>query len=66
MSKLFTAEDNNIMAWGKYKGQYLSDIPDRYIIWSWEETDLKDHVDKDTEKGSIARYMKLAYSSITK
>ena len=45
MSKLFTAEDNNIMAWGKYKGQYLSDVPDRYIIWSWEETDLKDHIE---------------------
>jgi hypothetical protein len=32
----------------------------------WEETDLKNDVDKDTEKGSIARYFKLAYDSITK
>jgi uncharacterized protein (DUF3820 family) len=61
-----TFEDNNIMAWGKYKGQYLGDIPDSYIIWAWEHTDLKNSVKEDSERGSIARYFKLAYRDITK
>jgi uncharacterized protein (DUF3820 family) len=61
-----TFEDNNIMSFGKYKGQPLGDIPDSYIIWMWENTDLKESIKEDTEKGSIARYFKLAYDSITK
>jgi uncharacterized protein (DUF3820 family) len=61
-----TSDDASIMAWGKYKGQPLGDIPDRYIIWMVEETDIKNHLKEDTEKGSIARYFKLAYDSITK
>jgi len=61
-----TFEDNNIMSFGKYKGQPLGDIPDSYIIWMWENTDLKESIKEDTEKGAIARYFKLAYDSITK
>lgn len=61
-----TFEDNNIMSFGKYKGSPLGDIPDSYIIWIWENTDIEDSVKEDSEKGSIARYFKLAYSSITK
>ena len=61
-----TFEDNNIMAFGKYKGKPLGEIPDSYIIWMWENTDLKESIKEDTEKGSIARYFKLAYDSITK
>jgi uncharacterized protein (DUF3820 family) len=61
-----TFEDNNIMAWGKYKGCHLGEIPDSYIIWMWDNTDLKDFVKEDSEKGAIARYFKLAYSSITR
>ncbi len=61
-----TAEDDNIMAWGKYKGQPLHNIPDTYIRWMWEETDIKEHVKEDTEKGSIARYFKLAYQDLRK
>ena len=61
-----TFEDNNIMSFGKYKGQPLGDIPDSYIIWMWENTDIEDSVKEDSEKGSIARYFKLAYNSITK
>jgi len=61
-----TFEDNNIMSFGKYKGKPLGEIPDSYIIWMWENTDLKESIKEDTEKGSIARYFKLAYDSITK
>lgn len=61
-----TFEDNNIMSFGKYKGQPLGDIPDSYIIWMFENTDIKESIKEDSEKGSIARYFKLAYSSITK
>lgn len=61
-----TFEDNNIMSFGKYKGQPLGDIPDSYIIWMFENTDIKESIKEDTEKGSIARYFKLAYDSITK
>ena len=66
MNKLKTAEDNNIMAWGKYRGQPLGDIPDTYIRWMWEETNLKEAVKEDTERGSIARYFKLAYEDLNK
>ena len=31
-----------------------------------KNTDLKESIKEDTEKGSIARYFKLAYDSITK
>lgn len=61
-----TFEDNNIMSFGKYKGQPLGDIPDSYIIWMFENTDIKESIKEDSEKGSIARYFKLAYSSITR
>lgn len=61
-----TFEDDNIMAFGKHKGKLLGEIPDSYIIWMWENTDLKESIKEDTEKGSIARYFKLAYDSITK
>lgn len=65
-NKLITSSDDNIMAWGKYRGRPLSDIPDTYIRWMYEETDLKEHVKEDTEKGSIARYFKLAYEDLMK
>ena len=61
-----TFEDNNIMSFGKYKGQPLGDIPDSYIIWMFENTDIKESIKEDSEKGSIARYFKLTYSSITR
>lgn len=54
------------MPFGKYKGQLLGDIPDTYIIWMWENTDIKNEVSEDTERGAIARYFKLAYDSLTK
>lgn len=61
-----SAYDSNIMPFGKYKGQLLGDIPDTYIIWMWENTDIKNEVSEDTERGAIARYFKLAYDSLTK
>ena len=61
-----TFEDNNIMSFGKHQGKPLGGFPDSYIIWMWENTDLKESIKEDTEKGSIARYFKLAYDSITK
>jgi len=39
-----TFEDDNIMAFGKHKGKPLGEIPDSYIIWMWENTDLKEIV----------------------
>lgn len=61
-----TAEDNDIMSFGKHNGQRLEDIPDRYIKFMMEETDFKNEVANDTERGSIARYFKLAYDDMKK
>ena len=54
------------MPYGKYNGQPLGDIPDNYIRWMWENTDMKHETTEDTERGAVARYFKLAYDSLTK
>jgi hypothetical protein len=64
MSRLRIAGNDDIMSFGKYKGQRLGDIPDGYIRWLWEDTDVKNYVGEDTEKGSIARYIESVYNSI--
>ncbi len=61
-----TAEDNNIMCFGQHRGQRLEDVPDTYIRYMVDETDFMKEVKDDTERGSIARYFKLAYSSMRK
>lgn len=61
-----TFEDNNIMSFGKHRGQKLEDIPDSYIIWMCNEGDILKKVKDDTEDGAIARYFKLAYDSFKK
>lgn len=61
-----SAYDDSIMPFGKYKGRLLGDIPDQYIIWIWENTDIKNEVSEDTERGAVARYFKLSYDSLTK
>ena len=61
MSKFKTAEDDNIMSFGKFKGQRLKDVPDWYIKWMLEETNFDSEINDNTERGSIARYFKLAY-----
>ena len=61
-----TLEDDNIMPFGKYRGRRLEDVPDSYIRWLWEEGNIKESINDDTEKGALARYCRLAYSSMTK
>ena len=61
-----SADDASIMPYGKYKGRLLGDIPDNYIRWMWENTDIQNEVGNDDERGAIARYFKLAYDSLTK
>ena len=61
-----TAEDQNIMPFGKHKGERLEDVPDKYIRYMCEDTDFLKECKDDTERGSIARYFKLAYGSIMK
>ena len=61
-----SADDASIMPYGKYNGQPLGDIPDNYIRWMWENTDMKHEITEDTERGAVARYFKLAYDSLTK
>lgn len=61
------ADDNSIMSFGKHRGKPLMDVPDNYIIWLHENGDfIKENIKEDSEKGSIARYMKSAYDSITR
>lgn len=66
INKLITATDSNIMNFGKHRGERLEDVPDKYIKYMCEETDFLKECNDDTERGSIARYFKLAYGSIVK
>ena len=34
--------DDSLMPFGKYKGNKMSEVPDHYLMWLWENTDLRD------------------------
>jgi len=61
-----TLEDDNIMPFGKHRGKKLGDIPDSYIRWLWEDGNIQENINEDTEKGALARYCKLSYDSMIK
>jgi uncharacterized protein (DUF3820 family) len=53
-------DDSSIMPFGKYKGTALEKIPEAYLVWLWNDTDLRDALRDDTDRGALARYVKLA------
>ncbi len=53
-------DDTSKMPWGKYAGKPLADLPETYLVWLWNETDLRDALRDDSERGALARYVKLA------
>ena len=34
--------DQSLMPFGKYKGKALANVPAHYLMWLWENTDLRD------------------------
>jgi len=58
--RMKTVTDEDAMTFGKYKGDCLGDIPEEYLVWLWNETDLRDALRQDTDRGALARYVKLA------
>lgn len=60
MNKLYPTEEyneDNIMHFGKYRGQRLGDIPASYLIWWWNETGRK-RTKLRTEDGFLSRWIK--------
>jgi uncharacterized protein (DUF3820 family) len=55
-----TVTDDSVMPFGKYKGDPLRVLPESYLVWLWNETDLRDALRADTDRGALARYVKLA------
>lgn len=49
-------EDDDIMTFGKYKGQPLADIKASYWIWLWNNG-LKNNCDEQSQSGQLARYI---------
>ncbi len=55
-----TFDDETPMTFGKHRGELLGEIPESYLVWLWNETDLRDALRADTARGALARYVKLA------
>jgi uncharacterized protein (DUF3820 family) len=55
-----SVDDDSPMPFGKHKGERLGDVPSSYLVWLWNETDLRDAFRADTDRGALARYVKLA------
>lgn len=36
-----TLSDNDIMPFGKYKGQKMIEVPDSYLKWLWRENEYE-------------------------
>jgi uncharacterized protein (DUF3820 family) len=53
-------DDDSPMPFGKHKGNPLRALPEAYLVWLWNETDLREALREDTERGALARYVKLA------
>lgn len=51
---MITVDDNDPMPFGKHRGE------PSYLVWLWNETDLRDALRMDTPRGALARYVKLA------
>lgn len=32
--------DNDLMPWGKHKGEAMANVPASYLVWCWEENEL--------------------------
>ena len=54
--KLPVADDDNIMHFGKHKGQCIADIPASYLIWLWN-SGYKVKTGYTGEDGKLARYI---------
>ena len=50
-------DEDNIMHFGKYRGQRIGDIPASYLIWWWNQTG-KTKTKLRTEDGNLARWIK--------
>ena len=35
--------DDDLMPFGRYKGEYLSDVPASYLHWLWHNTDIQEN-----------------------
>jgi uncharacterized protein (DUF3820 family) len=55
-----SVDDDSPMPFGKHRGEPLRDVPESYLVWLWNETDLRDALRMDTDRGALARYVKLA------
>lgn len=39
-----------IMPFGRYKGEYLEDLPESYLYWLWNNCDLKGQLYTEVER----------------
>lgn len=46
-------DDTDIMFFGKHEGEPLSDVPAKYLLWAWEETELRQMSKNLTELESV-------------
>lgn len=49
-------DEDNIMHFGKYRGQRLGDIPADYLIWLWNKGFNAKHWQKDDD-GRLSRWI---------
>lgn len=51
---MFEYNDNTIMPFGKYKGYKLANVPASYLLWAFENLDLKENLKSYIKKNKDA------------